>query len=115
MERWKQLKILLNKAYKREEEYWSKTARVAKGGEKNTKYFHAITTERRKRNRIEMRKSNYRTECSSEKEIVGEIVRYFESLFTTNNPKDCDETLVGIPRTISESMNRNLARSVEEQ
>lgn len=88
---------------------------MAKGEQKNTKYFHTVTAERRKRNKIEMLKSNDGIECRSEKEITGEIVKYFESLSTTNNPKHCDEILEEIPRTISKSMNRNLTRSVEDQ
>lgn len=52
-------------------------------GERNTKYFHAVTTERRKTNRIELFKAENGTECTIEKEIAREIARYFESLFTT--------------------------------
>lgn len=50
-ERWKHLKWCLNEAYKREEELWSRKAKVNRLGEgdKNTRYFHAVTTERRKK------------------------------------------------------------------
>lgn len=52
--KWKQFKCHLNEAYKEEEEYWSKKARVqwVKEGDKNSKFFHAVTAERRKMNKI---------------------------------------------------------------
>lgn len=71
-ERWKHLKWYLNEAYKREEELWSRKAKVNRLGEgdKNTRYFHAVTTERRKRNRIYSLKTDDGTECIGEKEIA---------------------------------------------
>lgn len=49
------------------------------------------------------------------KNIVGEIARYFESLFTFANPGECYEVLEGVPKTITEAMNRNLTRTIENQ
>lgn len=54
-------------------------------------------------------------ECRGEKEVAGKITKYFEKLFTSKHPRDCDEILEGIPRTITESMNGNLTRTVENQ
>lgn len=68
----------------------------------------------RKRNKIEMLQASECNECRSEREIGEEIAKYFEGLFTTNNPQNCDEILEGILRTISELMNRNLTRSVKD-
>lgn len=81
--------------------------------DQNTIYFHAVTAERRKRNRIEIIKAKDGIECRSEKEIAVEIAKYFKSLFTTDHPKDFEEILEGIPRTITESMNRNLTKIVK--
>lgn len=54
-ERWRQLKFHLDEAYKVAEEFWSRKATLSwsKEGDHNPKYFHAVTAERRKRNRIE--------------------------------------------------------------
>lgn len=46
--------------------------------------------------------------------MAGEIAKHFEKLFTSDQPGDCAEVLDGIPRTISELMNRNLTRAVED-
>lgn len=50
--KWHQLKVCLEEAYKREEAYWRRKARIKwlSEGDKNSRYFHAVTAERRKRN-----------------------------------------------------------------
>lgn len=64
---------------------------MAKEGDKNTKYFHGVTAERRKLNRMECIKADNRGEYRGEKEIAEEITRHFESLFTTEYPEDYNE------------------------
>lgn len=53
--RWGELKVQLEEAYKEEEKYWSKKSKVnwLQKGHRNTKYFHAVTTQKRVRNKIE--------------------------------------------------------------
>lgn len=84
---WKQLKAQLDEAYKSEEVFWSRKSRVnwLKEGDRNTKYFHAVTTERRKRNRIHSLQTEGGAWDSEENEIAGEIAKYFENLFTSEN------------------------------
>lgn len=54
--KWRQLKTGLDEVYKQEEDFWWKKSRISwlREGDKNTKFFHAATAERRKRNRIEL-------------------------------------------------------------
>lgn len=63
----------MSEAYRSEEEFWSRKTRVNRLREcvKNTKYFHVVIAERRKRNRMKMIKPGDRTECKSEERIVG--------------------------------------------
>lgn len=114
-ERWKQLKLRLDKAYKSEEEYWKWKSVVnwLQEGDSNTKFFHAVTAERMKRNRINMIQKEDGTECWGEEEIAREIANYFENVFTTTFPQDCEEVFEGIPRIVTESMNINLTKPVE--
>lgn len=100
-----------------EEEFWWRKSRInwLKEGDRNIKYFHATTAERRKRNRVEMIKTDGGIEYREDRENVGKIVNYFEKLFTSDHPQDCDEILERIPRTITEQMNRILTRTVENQ
>lgn len=73
-----------------------------------------MTTERRKGNRIDELKSDEGVLCSEEGGIVDEFAKYFKNLFTITQPQECDEIFEGIPRTITESVNRNLTRSIED-
>lgn len=110
------LKAKLNEAYLREEKFWHQKARIKwlKEGDKNTAFFHACTAIRRKRNRIINLKNRYGQWCETEDQIKQEVEQYFRNLFTTSNPSGYDEILSGIPRSITESMNKNLTRSVDE-
>lgn len=91
-DRWRILKSILDEAYKSKEEYWNRKSRVIwlQEGEKNTKFFHAVTSERRKRNIIEMLRNEDGTECRGEAKIEKEIASYFENLFTSSQPQDCE-------------------------
>lgn len=62
--KWKQLKGCLQEAYQEEKDLWAKKARVnwLQEGDRNTKYFHAVTAERRKRNRLDCIKDETGTE-----------------------------------------------------
>lgn len=53
-ERWKQLKVGLEEAYKAEKDLWRKKSRISwlKEGDSNTKFFHATIVGRRNRNII---------------------------------------------------------------
>lgn len=68
--KWRQLKTHLQEAYKAEEEYWQKKSMIRwlKEGDRNKKYFHVATAERRKRNKLEILKiENLRGGGSAEK------------------------------------------------
>lgn len=54
-------------------------------------------------------------EYKEEREIAKEVAGYFDNLFTSATPHDCEEVLEGILKTISEAMNRKLIRAVEDQ
>lgn len=116
-ERWRELKCGLNEAYKSEEEFWCRKARVSwlGKGDRNTRYFHVVTVKKSKRSRIDSLKVEDGNEYSGEKEIAGEVAKYFESLFLIDHPNECNELLEGIPRTVTKLINRNLTRSVESQ
>lgn len=106
----------MHEAYKKEEEFWSKKSRVIwlKKGDRNTKYFHSITSERRKRNIIDEIKTDEGISYTEEGEIWEVRAKYFANLFTKAQPQECDQIFEGILRIITKSMNRKLIRSVKD-
>lgn len=96
--RWNEAQGELDEVYKVEEEYWSKRSKVRwlKEGDKNTRYFHAVTAQRRRVNRIERLKSYEGQQIEGENELGKEITNYFGNLFTTSGPNDREKTMEGM-------------------
>lgn len=97
---WTQLRSQLDDVYKIEEEYWARKSRIEwlQAGDRNTKYFHAITRQKRRRNQIERLEKKEGGVCEGVKEIGQEIAKYFNTLFTTSIPFGDEDILEGIPR-----------------
>lgn len=115
-DRWNLLREQLDLAYKQEDAYWSQKSRVQwlKEGDKNTQFFHASTIQRRKRNRIEEIEKERGGWCNTDEAIVYEISDYYFKLFTSEDSRDWEDKLNWIPPTITESMNSNLIKPVNE-
>lgn len=67
---------------KRKEKYWAQNSRSRwlKGGDKNTKYIHAIASIQRRRNAIECLRFNGNITCDPNT-IKKEAVNYFKGIF----------------------------------
>lgn len=73
---------------KREELLWKQKSRVTwlSSSDLNTKYFHALTVIRRCRNKIVELKCREVDCISGRSTIDGELVAFYSSLYSTNNP-----------------------------
>ena len=111
------LKNQLKKAYEDEKVYWSQKARVSwlREGDRNTQYFHACTKGRRKRNKILNLQRGDGTWTLNEQEIGVEVEEYYLGLFTSSGAQCLEEILHGIPHSITDQMNNNLTKPVEEK
>lgn len=100
-----------------EEEYWRKRARVRwlKEGDKNTKYFNAVTAQRRRVKRIERLESYEGQQIEEKSELGEEITNYFGNRFTTSGPNNGEKTMVGMRRSITDAMNVKLTMPVEKK
>lgn len=105
----------LKKAYMEEVKYWAQKSRSKwlKDGDRNTAYFHSTVASRRKRNKISALKRQDGTWCTSEQVIGMEICKFYQEL-TSSAPSEFDEVLEGIPSFITEDMNAQLIKQVEE-
>lgn len=85
-----------------------------KEGDKNTKFFHATTKQRRARNRIAGLQSSDGTWIETEEGIESEAIHYFSNLFTASPSLQPSQLLRDIPVRVSSEMNDRLSRDVTE-
>lgn len=83
-------------------------------GDKNTKFFHASVIQRRKHNRIDQLERETRGACTTEDEMVEEMLAFYSDLFTSQDAIGWEDKLRGISSTITDTMNSRLIRPLEE-
>ncbi|KAL9677785.1 hypothetical protein QQ045_015621 [Rhodiola kirilowii] len=109
----------LDEWLEREELWWRQRARAEwlKHGDKNTAYFHARASQRRKRNHIGNLRNAERDFCISTSEVYATITNYFTNIFSSQvdniNNKWRQESRV-IPKVVTEGMNRDLTTPFTE-
>ena len=84
-------------------------------GDLNTKFYHALTKQRRVRNKIVGLHDEQGNWITEENGIEKVAVDYFDGLFSTTNPTDFDNFLDEIVPSISPQMNQILLRTVTEE
>ena len=104
------LKWNLCTAFREVELYWRQKSRALwlKDGDMNTKFFHAITKQRRARNRITKLKKPGGGWAESEESIEKVATEYFQNLFTSSQASDFEEALRYITVKVSPAMNEML-------
>lgn len=111
------LKAQLHLQYRMEEEYWRTKSRVLwlQAGDKNTKYFHAKTRQRRSYNIILHIQDDTGKHYSNVKDIHSHITSYFKNLYKRKRTNVDSQIMDGIPTTVTEDINKNLTGPVTEK
>lgn len=106
----------LSNALKAEEMFWKQKSRVfwLREGDKNTKFFHALTKQRRARNKITQLLDADGNLVEDEEGLVVIATSYFSQIFESSNPEDIEEALSEVPMTITGSMNDSLTAPVSK-
>lgn len=106
----------LQEAYKDEEDYWHKKSRNMwySSVDLNTKFYHALTKQRRVRNRIVGLHDEAGNWITEEQGVEKMAVDYFEDLFSTTSPSDFDSFLDEVTPSITSQMNQRLLRIATE-
>lgn len=109
-------KELISKLWDQEELYWRARSRLQwlKGGNKNSKYFHATTLQRRSRNKVARLKDSSGVWVDEENGLKELIRSYFSSLFETTNPTMTSNVTNLIQPRVTHAMNQGLLKPVEE-
>ena len=107
----------LNFLLERESQMLRQRARlqwVAKG-DKNTKYFHAVATQRKQSNFIKGI-SDADGFWQSEEGVVSKIfVEFYTRIFLSSNTHDLDRVLEGVKRAVTDSMNAELLKPYNKE
>ena len=97
---------------------WHQRSRVQwlQSGEQNTKSFHGVSTQRKRRNFIKGLRDENGTWQENEEVVSGLLIEYYANLFTTSNPRNLEQILDGVQPVVIEEMRVTLARpfNVEE-
>ncbi|XP_010495329.1 PREDICTED: uncharacterized protein LOC104772406 [Camelina sativa] len=106
----------LREAYKDEEMHWylKSRNRWMRVGDKNTKYFHAQTKQRRARNRIVGLYDKHDVWSTDDVTVKETAVSYFGDLFSTINPSSFDEVLLEVKSVITAVDNERLTAPATE-
>ena len=80
----------------------------------NTKFFHAITKQRRARNKITSLIDSEGNLVEEEEKLVAVATSYFRDLIQSSNPQLIDEALENVTTTISDLWNTDLTAPVSE-
>ena len=107
----------LQDAYKDEEDYWHQKSRNMwyTSGVLNTKFYHALTKQRRIRNRIVGLHDTYGNGITEDEGVEKVTVNYFEDLFSTTSPSEFDSFQNEITSSITSQMNQRLLRTATEE
>ncbi|KAG7583573.1 hypothetical protein ISN44_As08g030850 [Arabidopsis suecica] len=111
------LKHQLQQEYRLEEEFWRTKSRILwmQAGDKNTKYFHAKTKQRRSHNRITSIEDEAGNIMRTEKEIQNTIHSYFTNLYSSSGSDQLEEVLQHIQPRVTPNMNQQLTVPVTEE
>lgn len=88
---------------------------MARGGDRNTQFFHHATIQRRRGNLIKRLQMVNGSWTEDERQIREECLRYFKGIFQTEGCMGMEEQLASVPRVIDERINEKLTRRVSKE
>ena len=83
-------------------------------GDRNTQIFHALTKQRRARNKITQLLDENGNVVEDEEGLIAIATSYFRQIFESFNPEDKEEALSMVSTTITGSINDDLTAPVTE-
>ena len=117
---WERVKALKEEAkqlWNQEEKFWGQRSRIKwlKWGDKNSRFFHATTVQRRERNRIQRIKDDNGDWKEGQEEVPQVIVDYYQSLYTASETQNVDDCVQNILSRITKETNEDLSRPVLDE
>ena len=112
-----QLRGEINDLLDSEETIWRQCSKIHwyRDGDRNTKFFHACASERRKKNTILGLWNDDGLWCDSKESITDTAISYFKKIYTTFSPTGINEVISAIPRHVTEDMNIELTKTFTKE
>ncbi|XP_050378331.1 uncharacterized protein LOC126795560 [Argentina anserina] len=106
----KAILMKLEVAWKLEEAFWKQRSRInwLLEGDINTKFFHLSTIYRRSRNRVSNICLDNGNWINGDNQINEAFTQFYNQLYTTNGPRDWNESLSAVTGQISSEQNAGL-------
>ena len=103
----RRLKAVINESLLKEEIMWNQRSRALwiKWGDRNTKFFHATTSQRRRRNRIVGLQDLDGVWQEDQGRIESTILEYFANIFKSDHRSSFEASLNAIDTRVSSKMN----------
>ena len=104
----------IKKLWNQEEKFWGQRSRLKwlKWGDKNSKFFHATTVQRRERNKIQRLKLNDEVWKEGQEDVTQAILDHFNEVYMSNGVQGLEECTRSIPKLMTEEMNGELLKPV---
>ena len=108
---WKEINELL----KRESAMWKQRAKSFwhQSGDRNTRFFHTVASQRRQKNRIMGLEDNNRVWQGSDEGIQSIVLNYFSSIYQSGQPSQFSPVTDAIERRVTEEMNDSLLKEFQ--
>ena len=106
----------INEIQVREEMMWNQRFRALwlKWGDRNTKFYHATASQRRRKNWIMGLQNSFEEWQEDKEEIRRTILDYFETIYKSDQPTSFEASLNSITTLISPDMNEELLADFKE-
>lgn len=110
----KRLRRNIEELWKQEEAYWSQRSRVhwLKWGDRNSKFFHASTIQRRNRNILHRIKDHLGNWLEGQQEVMQGVWQFFQNLYSSEPTDMLEECLQVVPGLVTQDMNSKLLAPV---
>jgi hypothetical protein len=111
------LRFKLGRLEDQTELYWKQRSHVQwmKNGDRNTKYFHSVASERKRINRIKKLRREDGSVVEEEGALKEVVTNYFLNLFSSNAGTRVDELLDYLDPRVTPAMNELLCKEFNAQ
>lgn len=102
----------INELLEHESAMWKQRAKSIwyQSGDRNTRFFHTIASQRRRKNRIIGLKDNNGVWQGSDEDMQSIVLNYFSSIYQSDQPSQFSPITDAIERRVTDEMNNSLLK-----